>query len=293
MISLSQIQAKAAVLLEALPYIQRFHGSVFVVKYGGSFMDDPDPAVRGRVATDIAFLAAVGIRVVVVHGGGKAITRAMESRGGQARFERGFRVTDGATAEIVRRTLDEEINLDVCEMLQHARGRPLGLAGFKVFLAEKMTLDAAGEPIDAGFVGEVKQVHTRPVLKALEEGYIPVVSPVGADESGQPYNTNADVAAARLAAALRARRLVFMSDVPGLLRDPAQPDTLISSLPVSEVPVLRQSGVISAGMLPKVDSAVKALESGVNRVHFIDGRLPHSLLLEIFTDRGIGTEIVH
>jgi len=292
-ISQLDVTSKARVLLEALPYIQRFRGSVFVVKYGGSFMDDPNPEVRARVATDLAFLSAVGIHVVVVHGGGKAITRAMDGSGLQARFEKGLRVTDAATVEIVRKTLDEEVNLEICEIVQRKLGRPISIPGFKVLRTRRLATDPNGDPIDIGFVGEVERVNTSPIRKAIADGYMPIISPVGADENGQPYNTNADVAASRVAAALRARRLVYLCDVPGLLRNPDDPSTLISSLPDSEVTNLKSDGIIAKGMIPKVDSAVHALQNGVHRVHFIDGRTPHSLLLEIFTDKGIGTEIVH
>ncbi len=289
-ISRIDITSKARVLLEALPYIQRFKGSVFVVKYGGSFMDDPDLEKRSRVATDLVFLAAVGIHVVVVHGGGKAITRAMDASGLEARFEQGLRVTDAAAVEIVRRTLDEEVNLDICEIIQRKGGRPLSIPGSRVLRTRKL----AGDPgIDLGFVGEVETVDSRPIRKAVADGYMPIVSPVGADETGQAYNTNADVAASRVAAALRARRLVYLCDVPGLLRNPHDSESLLSSLRVNEVDELKKEGIISKGMIPKVDSGVHALSSGVSRVHFVDGRMPHSLLLEIFTDRGIGTEIVH
>ena len=289
-ISQLDVTSKARVLLEALPYIQRFRGSVFVVKYGGSFMDDPDPEVRAKVATDLAFLSAVGIHVVVVHGGGKAITRAMDASGLEARFENGLRVTDAATVEIVRKTLDEEVNLEICEIVQQKLGRPLSLPGFKVLTARKLPSDGGG---DIGFVGEVVRVDTAPIRRAVADGYMPVISPVGVDEAGQSFNTNADVAASRVAAALRARRLVYLCDVPGLLGDPEDPESLISSLPAEKVETLKTEGVIAKGMIPKVDSAVHALRNGVSRVHFIDGRMPHSLLLEIFTDRGIGTEVVH
>lgn len=287
------ITTKARVLLEALPYIQRFRDSVFVVKYGGSFMNDPDPEVRAKVATDLVFLASVGIRVVVVHGGGKAITRAMDASGIEARFERGLRVTDAATVEIVRRTLDDEVNLGIREIVQQKLGRPLGIPGSKILTARKLDRSPEGEPVDLGFVGEVVRVDPRPIRKAIDDGYMPIISPVAADAEGQPYNTNADVAASRVAAALNARRLVYLCDVPGLLRDPEDPESLLSSLPVEEVETLKTEGIIARGMIPKVDSAVHALRNGVSRVHLIDGRMPHSLLLEIFTDRGIGTEILH
>ena len=285
---------KAEVLLEALPYIQKFRGSTFVVKYGGSFMDDPNPEGRDRVATDIAFLAAVGIQVVVVHGGGKAITRAMETAGIKSEFRGGMRVTDAATVKIVEETLNIEINGQICDSLKVRGANPLGMPGNHINLCEKLlSADEAGNPIDLGFVGDIKFVKAKLIKKALADGFLPVVSPIALDGDDQAYNTNADVAAAAIANSLRARRLIFMSDVPGLLADPKDPSTLIATLKVGEVDELKKKGVIAGGMIPKVDSAVKALKEGVRRVHFIDGRVPHSLLLEVFTDKGIGTEIVH
>lgn len=290
--NVSEITAKAKVLLEALPYIQDFRGSTFVVKYGGSFMDDPDPVTRTRVAYDIAFLAACGINVVVVHGGGKAITRAMESSGLAAKFVNGMRVTDEATVAIVKRTLDEVVNPEVCAAVASARAKPRGLSGDSVLVCQKLQQDDDGNPVDLGFVGEVVEVKVKLLKKEIAEGYIPIVSPVAVGYDGKPYNVNADLVASRVASALRARRLVFMSDVPGLLSNPADPTSLISTLKLSAVDGLKRDGVIDKGMRPKVMSAVRALRDGVHRVHFIDGRLPHSLLLEIFTDKGIGTEIV-
>lgn len=291
--NVSDVTAKARVLLEALPYIQDFRGSIFVIKYGGSFMDDPDPSVRTRVAYDLAFLAAVGINVVVVHGGGKAITRAMESSGLQATFVNGLRVTDEAAIAVVKRTLDEVVNRDVCAAITTAQGRPLGLPGDTVLVCEKLTVDDDGRPVDLGYVGDVTEVKVKVIKKEIGEGFIPVISPVAEGHDGKPYNVNADLAAGRVASALRARRLVYMSDVPGLLADPGNPESLISTLKVSQVEELKKTGVIDKGMRPKVQSAIRALTEGVQRVHFVDGRLEHSLLLEIFTDKGIGTEIVH
>ena len=289
---LAEITAKARVLLEALPYVQDFHGSIFVVKYGGSFMDDPDPAVRTRVAYDIAFFAAVGINVVVVHGGGKAITRAMETSGLSPVFVNGLRVTDEATMAVVKKTLDEVVNRDVCDALAMAKARPKGLPGDTVLVCQKLVADDDGNPVDLGYVGEVTEVKVKLVKKEIADGFVPVISPVAAGYDGRPYNVNADVVAGRVASALRARRLVYMSDVPGLLSNPEDPSTLISTLRISQVDELKKKGVIDKGMRPKVASAVRALQEGVQRVHFVDGRLAHSLLLEIFTDRGIGTEIV-
>lgn len=287
------ITTKASVLLEALPYIQRFRDAIFVVKYGGAFMDDADPAVRTRVATDIAFLAAAGIKVVVVHGGGKAITRALAESQVETRFEHGLRVTDSDSVKIVEHTLNKIVNLDICEILQAKRARPLGIHGNGILVCDKKDVQVDGESIDVGFVGETHTVKTKIIKKALKDGYIPVISPIACDENGQVYNTNADAAAARVAGALRARRLVYLCDVPGLMRDVKDPSSLISSLRADEVAGLVKDGTISSGMIPKTDSAVNALKNGVHRVHFIDGEQPHSLLLEIFTDKGVGTEIVN
>jgi acetylglutamate kinase len=290
---LAEITAKARVLLEALPYIQDFHGSIFVVKYGGSFMDDPDLAVRTRVAYDIAFFAAVGINVVVVHGGGKAITRAMETAGLNANFVNGLRVTDEATIAVVKRTLNEEVNKNVCDAIATAKARPKGMPGDTVLVCQKLVTDDDGNPVDLGYVGEVTEVKVKLIKKEIADGFVPVISPVAEAVDGKPYNVNADLVAGRVASALRARRLVYMSDVPGLLANPADPGSLISTLKISQVDDLKKKGVIDKGMRPKVASAMQALQEGVQRVHFIDGRLPHSLLLEVFTDEGIGTEIVN
>jgi acetylglutamate kinase len=290
--NVAEVTAKAKVLLEALPYIQDFRGSTFVVKYGGSFMDDPDPAARTRVAHDIAFLAACGINVVVVHGGGKAITKAMAESGLKATFVNGLRVTDAATIAVVKKTLDEIVNRDVCEAVASAKARPKGLPGDSVLVCQKLATDDDGNPVDLGYVGDVTEVKVKLIKKEISEGFIPIISPVAEGYDGKPYNINADLAAGRVASALRARRLVYMSDVPGLLSNPADPSSLISTLKTGQVEELKRRGVIDKGMRPKVQSAVRALEEGVQRVHFIDGRLAHSLLLEIFTDKGIGTEIV-
>ncbi|MGD0058357.1 MAG: acetylglutamate kinase [Verrucomicrobiia bacterium] len=279
---------KADVLLEALPYIQRFRSSIFVVKYGGSFTDSPDAKVREGVAADVVFLEAVGVNPVVVHGGGKAITTAMGKAGITAQFVQGMRVTDGKSMEIVEDVLANVINRDIVEMIQKFGGKARSFSGKDVFQCRKLAKDG----VDLGYVGEVTDVSTEAVRKCLRAQVTPVISPIGLGEDGHAYNINADVAAAKLAMAVGARRLVFMSDVAGLLRDPRNPKTLISSLHVSEVLDLKREGVVDKGMIPKVDSAVEAVHAGVRRVHFVDGRIPHSILLEIFTDKGIGTEIV-
>ncbi len=290
---IAEITAKARVLLEALPYIQDFRGSIFVVKYGGSFMDDPDPVVRARVAFDIAFFAAVGINVVVVHGGGRAITKAMEAAGLSASFINGLRVTDEAAMAVVRKTLNEVVNKEVCDAIATAKARPVSMPGDTVLVCQKLATDDDGNPVDLGYVGEVTEVKVKLIKKEIADGFVPVISPVAEAYDGKPYNVNADLVAGRVASALRARRLVYMSDVPGVLANPPAPDSLISTLKISQVDDLKKKGIIDKGMRPKVASAIHALQEGVQRVHFIDGRLPHSLLLEIFTDKGIGTEIVN
>ena len=279
---------KADVLLEALPYVQRFRSSTFVVKYGGSFMDSPDPKVREGVAADIVFLEAMGINPVVVHGGGKAITKAMEKAGIKAQFIQGMRVTDEKSMDIVEDVLGNVINRDIVETIQKLGGKARSFSGKDVFKCHKLL--TAG--VDLGYVGEVTGVIVDNIRKTLHSQVVPIISPMGLGEDGHAYNINADVAAAKLAVALGARRLVFMSDVPGLLRDPSNPETLISSLHVKEVLDLKREGIIDKGMIPKADSAVEAVQAGVRRVHLVDGRIPHSILLEIFTDKGIGTEIV-
>jgi acetylglutamate kinase len=282
------IISKAATLLEALPYIQRFRSQVFVVKYGGSFMDSPDEEERHRVARDIVFLEAVGINPVVVHGGGKAITRALETAGLKAEFAQGHRVTDAATVEIVDRVLSREVNPEIVTAIEDFGGSTRGFAGSDIFRCRKLLRD----DVDLGFVGDVTDVDTDTLRACIQLGATPVISPTARGDDGKIYNCNADIAAAKTAIALNARRLVFMSDVPGLLRDPTDNSTLMSHLRVEEVPELKRAGVIEEGMLPKVDSATAAIESGVEKVQFIDGRIPHSLLLEIFTDAGVGTEVV-
>lgn len=285
--------SKASTLLEALPYIQRFSHATFVVKYGGSFMDSPDAEVRNGVARDIVFLEAVEINPVVVHGGGKAITRAMEKAGLKAQFIQGQRVTDEATVTVVDQVLSREINPEIVRTIQTLGGLAKGFAGTDIFTCRKLGLTSPdGTPQDLGFVGEVTGVNTGPLIECIQRGVTPVISPTARGEDGRIYNCNADVAAAMAAIALKARRLVFMSDVPGLLRDPKDPATLIPHLRISEVDGLKRTGVVDKGMIPKVDSAVAAIRSGVDKVSFVDGRTPHAVMLEIFTDEGVGTEVV-
>ncbi len=290
---MDNIIAKAETLLEALPYVQRFRGETFVIKYGGSFMDSTDPAVRGGVARDIVFLEAVGINPVVVHGGGKAVTRALEQAGVKTRFEQGHRVTTPDSLEVVEQVLSREVNPGIVSMINELGGRARGFSGTEIFRCKPFRpLGQAGEPLDIGRVGEVTEVNTEPLLDCIAQDITPVISPTATGEDGQIYNCNADVAGGQAAVALKPKRLVYMSDVPGLLQNPDDAASVISHLPVAEVAALKSSGVISEGMIPKVDSAVSAVAAGVEKVFFIDGGMSHSLLLEIFTDAGVGTEVV-
>ena len=285
--------AKAATLLEALPYIQRFRSQTFVVKYGGSFMDSPDPQVRDGVARDIVFLEAVGINPVVVHGGGKAITRATDVAGIKANFIQGMRVTDEATVNVVEHVLSREINPEIVKTINALGGKARGFSGTEIFTCRQLFLKGPhGEDLDIGFVGEVTEVNAEPLRECIRRSITPVISPTARGEDGKIYNCNADVAAAQAAVGLKAKRLVFMSDVPGLMRNPNDPNSVISHLQVEEVDGLRKAGVIDKGMIPKASSAVAALKAGVDKVSFVDGRVAHSILLEIFTDAGVGTEVV-
>ncbi len=285
--------AKAATLLEALPYIQRFRSQTFVVKYGGSFMDSPDPQVRDSVARDLVFLEAVGINPVVVHGGVKAITRAMDAAGLKAGFVQGMRVTDEATVNLVEQVLSREINPEIVKAVNALGGKARGFSGTEIFNCRKLFLKGpSGDELDIGFVGEVTAVNSEPLRECIRRSITPVISPTARGEDGRIYNCNADVAAAQAAVALKARRLVFMSDVPGLMRDPKDSTSVIPHLQADEVSGLKGVGVIENGMIPKVDSAVAALKAGVDKVSFVDGRVEHSIMLEIFTDEGVGTEVV-
>jgi acetylglutamate kinase len=288
---MSAATATAQALLEALPYFQRFRGETVVVKYGGSAMEDP--ALVQGVLRDIVFLEAVGINPVVVHGGGKAITAAMAAEKLEARFVHGQRVTDAASIAIIDRVLTEEISPALAAEIRRLGGRAEAISGKNVLVAEKapLQLDAAGGKIDLGFVGQVVAVDVSAVCRLIDAEIVPVISPLGRGRDGQVYNINADIAAAQIARALRARKIIYLSDVNGVRRDPQDPASLIPTLNPAEIEQLKLEGVIAGGMIPKVDSAVESLAGGVGKVHFIDGREQHALLLELFTNAGIGTEI--
>ena len=274
---------KAAVLTEALPYIQDFCGSTVLVKVGGSVMENE--ANLASLLADIAFMDAVGMRVALVHGGGKAISKALKESGLVPQFVEGLRVTDEPTMEIVRRTLNNVVNADLVRRLQSYKTNARPLHGNWMFTAEKIA-----KP-DRGYVGEPVAVDTRAVHEMLDAGIVPVITPLGTGRDGHLYNVNADSAAAALAKALKVRKFVVVSDVPGLLRDPSDPATLMRTLRLSDVARLKEEGVISGGMLPKIEGCEDAIRAGVKQVQLVDGRMPHSLLLEIFTPEGVGTEI--
>jgi acetylglutamate kinase len=289
--SLQQPIQKADALIEALPYLQAFRGKTFLIKMGGSAMEDPD-LVR-MVMRDIVFLEVAGINPIVVHGGGKAISAAMKEAGLEAKFIGGFRVTTDEAISIVERVLSEEINPGLVRMLREFGGKAVGIPGNDVFLGEKTkATDETGRLVDIGRVGEVVGCQLARMDAAHQAGIVPVISPLAAElATGKSLNINADLAAAALAKELRVAKLVYLSDVPGLMKDPSKPETLIKSVDRAQADAMIADGTISGGMIPKIKSALDALNAGVRKVHFIDGRLPHALLLEIFTETGIGTEV--
>ena len=290
---MKQAIQKASVLIEALPHIQRFRGETVIVKFGGSSMDNPD--VVRDILEDIAFMSCVGLRPVIVHGGGKAINARMKEKGLQANFVKGLRVTDADTMEIVEQVLNREVNPELVSILNGFGCKSRGIHGEDIITVRKHTAEDpdTGEILDWGLVGEITGVDIEPVRAYLEADITPIITPLGADGSRQIYNINADAAAAGLAERLKARKLVFLSDVPGLLSDPKDRNSLMSTLHLSEVESLIERGIIGGGMLPKISGALKALKAGVRKTHIIDAALPHSLLLELFTDKGVGTEIVN
>jgi len=283
---------RAETLLEALPYLQSFRGGIFLIKYGGSTMEATDQVAL--FLEDVAFLDAVGIKVVLVHGGGKAINTRMKERGLIPQFVNGLRVTDAATIEIVRSVLDEEVNQEIVTQLGKLGVKALGISGTTIFTANKLppVKIPDGRKIDLGFVGEAEQANPNPVRQALDAGSVPVISPLGATPTGEAMNINADVSAAALAAALPATKLIFLSDVPGLMRDPQDPNSLIHGLTASQTEELIERGIIAGGMIPKVRSATKALSNGLGKVHLLGASVPHAVLLEAFTEEGVGTEIL-
>ncbi|MBQ4043453.1 MAG: acetylglutamate kinase [Clostridia bacterium] len=276
---------RAEVLIHALPYIQKYYNKIIVVKYGGNAMINED--LKEAVMGDIVLLSLIGIKVVLVHGGGPEISDMLKKIGKESKFVDGLRVTDEEGMDIVQMVLAGKINKNLVNLLQTKGGRAIGLCGVDGHMIEAKQLKP-----ELGFVGEVTDVNTQPILDVLEKGYIPVISTVGCDNDGHTYNINADTAAARIAGKLKAESLISMTDIAGILRDKDDPSTLISKINVSDAPQLVREGVISGGMIPKVECCIEAIRQGVNKVFIIDGRIPHSILIETLTDEGIGTMLV-
>ena len=289
---IQQAIEKASVLIEALPYIQKFREDLVVVKVGGSIMDD-EQGLR-NILKDLAFMECVGLRPVLVHGGGKSISAAMTKQGLNPHFLNGMRVTDADTIRVVEQVLNGEVNTHLCSILEEFETRAVPVHGQDIIRCQRHTEKdpETGALLDWGFVGDITTVEVSRLEEAVTANAIPVITPLGGDAAGQVHNINADVAAAAVARHLKARKLVFLTDVPGLMHDPEDKQTLISTLKQTEVDKLIDRGIIAGGMLPKVRSAIGALEAGVKKTHIIDAGMPHSLLLELFTDKGIGTEIV-
>ena len=275
---------RAQVLVEALPYIKRYNGKIVVVKYGGNAMINEQ--LKHQVMEDITLLWLIGVKVVLVHGSGPEISETMQRLGKKAEFVDGLRVTDRETVDIVQMVLAGKINKTLVNLLEMKGGRAMGLSGMDGRLIEARMKDER-----LGYVGEITRVNIKPVTDLLEKGYIPVISTLGCDREGNTYNINGDTAAARVAGALGAERLIMLSDIPGLLRDKDDPGTLIPELTIQEAAKLRAEGVISGGMIPKVECCVDAIRAGVRKVIIMDGRVPHSILMEILTDEGAGTMI--
>lgn len=275
---------RARVLVQALPYIQKYAGKTVVVKYGGNAMVNED--LKDAVMSDIVLMQLVGINVVLVHGGGPEISAMLKKIGKESRFVGGLRVTDSETIDVVQMVLAGKVNKDLVQLLERHSGRAVGLCGLDggMLRAEKLI---SGD--DLGYVGEITEVNTQIIENATGSGYIPIIATVAGGAGGEVYNVNADIAAARIAAELGAQKLILMTDIRGLLRDRDDESTIIPVVNVSDVPKLQNQGIITGGMIPKINCCVEAVRRGVNRAHIIDGRIPHSILIELFSDEGIGT----
>ena len=280
-------EMRSKILIDALPYIQKYHNKIVVVKYGGNAMTNE--ALKKAVMSDIVLLSEVGIKVVLVHGGGPEINQMLDRVGIESKFIGGLRYTDKETIDIVKMVLAGKVNKELVSALQLHGGKALGLCGCdgEMIIAEKLDSD-----IDLGYVGQIKKITTKPIIDALNNGYVPIISTVGTSADGQTYNINADTAAARIASCLRAETLILMTDIVGLLQDKDDDSTLIPTVQVSEVPYLKKTGIISGGMIPKIECCVEAVRRGVKRTCIIDGRVPHSILIELLSNEGVGTEFV-
>jgi len=273
------------ILVHALPYIQKYTDKIVVIKYGGNAMINED--LKNSVMQDIVLLSLIGIKVVLVHGGGPEISEMLKAVGKESKFVNGLRVTDAETAQIALMVLAGKINKNLVNIIGRFGGKAIGLCGLDGGLIEAEQYDE-----NLGFVGKITHINQRPILDLLEKGYIPVISTVGYDNDGNVYNINADTAAARIAGKLQAESLISMTDIDGILRDKDDPSTLIRKLNASEAPQLMREGIISGGMIPKVDCCIEAIRRGVRKVFIINGTIPHSILVEILTDEGIGTMFV-
>ena len=282
-----QLVEKASILIEALPYIRKFRGKEILIKYGGAVMNYPE--IRENVLHDLVFMNYVGIRPILIHGGGSAISENMKKRGIEPRFVNGLRVTDRETMKVVEETLGQ-INREIARDINRLGAQAVGLSGHEAEILNVKKHLANGE--DVGFVGEVVLVNTLPIRELTEFSVIPVIFPLGIDGKKETYNVNADEAAAKVASALQVQKLMILTNVQGIMRDPKNANSLIRSLHVDEVQGLIKDKVITDGMIPKVNSCVSALQAGIKKAHIIDGRIKHSLLLEIFADEGIGSEII-
>ncbi len=273
---------RAEVLVQALPHIKKYSGKICVIKYGGNAM--VNEKLKQAVMRDMVLLNLVGVKVVLVHGGGPEISGMLKKIGKESRFVNGLRVTDGETIDIVQMVLAGKVNKDLVSLISQAGGRSIGLSGI-----DGKMIKATCKAEELGFVGEIEKINPQPIFDVLKNGYIPVVSTIGCDNKGNTYNVNADTAASKIAAALNAETLISMTDIAGLMLDKDDPSTLISSVDISEIPDMIDKGIIEGGMIPKVECCVDALKNGVGKVFIIDGRVEHSIIMEMLTDEGLGT----
>lgn len=272
----------AEILVQAMPYIQEYNGSIIVIKYGGNAMINEE--LKATVTKDVVFLSKIGVKVVLVHGGGPEINETLKKMNVKSEFVNGLRKTDAETVEVVQMVLAGKVNKNLVNMIENAGGKALGLCGIDGHMIEAKPLNE-----ELGYVGEITSVNTKPVLDALAAGYVPVISTVGCDKDGHVYNINADTVASRLAGELKAVSLISMTDIRGILRDKDDPESLIPAINVSEASQLIKEGIISGGMIPKIQCCVEAIRRGVQKVFITDGRVPHSILIEMLSDEGVGT----
>lgn len=291
------IKERVKILITALPYIKKFYGKIVVIKYGGHAMVNDE--LKETVLSDIVLMKYVGINPVIVHGGGPEITELSEKLGLKSKFVGGLRVTDKETMEIVEMVLAGKLNKEIVNMIYKLGGKACGISGIDgaLFYTTKKSgkiynSDGSFEEVDIGYVGEIKKVNTELVLLLIKEGYIPVIAPLGIGEDGEIYNINADTASSELAISLKAEKLILLTDVEGVLENKEDKKSLISVIKMDDAQKLIEKGIVDGGMIPKIECSLSALKGGVNSIHIIDGRVPHSLLLEMFTDEGIGTMII-